>query len=58
LLYGERELDTPELRVPHPRLEQRTFVLAPLCEVWPERRLPSGRSVSERLAELSTAARA
>ena len=53
LLFGERQIDSPELRVPHPRLEERRFVLAPLSEVWPERRLASGRSVVQRLAELS-----
>lgn len=30
LLYGDAVLDTPELTVPHPRLQERTFVLEPL----------------------------
>jgi 2-amino-4-hydroxy-6-hydroxymethyldihydropteridine diphosphokinase len=36
LLHGETMLDTPSLRVPHPRLASRRFVLAPLCELAPE----------------------
>ena len=53
LLYGEREIHTPDLDVPHPRLEERTFVLAPLAALAPELRLAGcGRTVRERLAEL------
>jgi 2-amino-4-hydroxy-6-hydroxymethyldihydropteridine diphosphokinase len=33
LLYGDRCLDEPGLRVPHPRLHERAFVLEPLCEL-------------------------
>ena len=29
LLYGEAEIDEPGLRVPHPRLHERAFVLEP-----------------------------
>jgi 2-amino-4-hydroxy-6-hydroxymethyldihydropteridine diphosphokinase len=36
LLYGGVVLDTPELVLPHPRLAQRRFVLAPLCELDPQ----------------------
>jgi len=35
LLYGDTVLDTPELVLPHPRLHQRAFVLAPLAEIAP-----------------------
>ena len=42
------------LCVPHPRLEQRAFVLEPLAELAPERVLPdSGRTVAEALAALA-----
>lgn len=53
LFFGDERRDEPDLTLPHPRLEQRAFVLAPLCELDPERRLSiSGRSVRERCAEL------
>ena len=35
LLYGEVVVDTPRLRVPHPRLHRRAFVLRPLLELAP-----------------------
>jgi 3-oxoacyl-[acyl-carrier protein] reductase len=34
LLYGDRVIDTPELVVPHPRMHERDFVLAPLAELY------------------------
>jgi 2-amino-4-hydroxy-6-hydroxymethyldihydropteridine diphosphokinase len=56
LLYGDQEIDEPGLRVPHPRLEERLFVLGPLAEIAPGLVLPrSRRTVSERLAELARA---
>jgi 2-amino-4-hydroxy-6-hydroxymethyldihydropteridine diphosphokinase len=36
LLCGELVLDEPDLRVPHPRMHERRFVLEPLCEIAPE----------------------
>jgi 2-amino-4-hydroxy-6-hydroxymethyldihydropteridine diphosphokinase len=36
LLYGEDEIDEPDLVVPHPRMAERAFVLAPLEELAPE----------------------
>jgi 2-amino-4-hydroxy-6-hydroxymethyldihydropteridine diphosphokinase len=35
LLVGDERVDTPELTVPHPRLAERGFVLAPLADVAP-----------------------
>ena len=35
LLYGSARIDSPALCVPHPRMEQRAFVLVPLAEVAP-----------------------
>jgi 2-amino-4-hydroxy-6-hydroxymethyldihydropteridine diphosphokinase len=35
LFYGSLVLDEPGLRIPHPHLHERAFVLAPLCDVAP-----------------------
>lgn len=40
LLYADRVIDEPGLVVPHPRLQERSFVLQPLLEVAPELRHP------------------
>jgi 2-amino-4-hydroxy-6-hydroxymethyldihydropteridine diphosphokinase len=33
LTYGELEVDEPDLRIPHPRMGERAFVLVPLGEL-------------------------
>jgi 2-amino-4-hydroxy-6-hydroxymethyldihydropteridine diphosphokinase len=33
LLFGDACIETPELSLPHPRLHERAFVLAPLAEI-------------------------
>jgi 2-amino-4-hydroxy-6-hydroxymethyldihydropteridine diphosphokinase len=35
LSYGDVEIDQPGLQVPHPRLAERAFALAPLAEIAP-----------------------
>lgn len=35
LFYGQRVLDLPGLRLPHPELHRRPFVLAPLADLAP-----------------------
>lgn len=37
LLFGDRVIDTEDLIVPHPRLHERMFVLAPLNEIAPDK---------------------
>ena len=41
LLYGQETIATEELQVPHPRMLQRRFVLAPLAEIAAEASHPS-----------------
>lgn len=36
LLWSGRTLNTPTLTVPHPRWQERAFVLRPLAELWPD----------------------
>jgi 2-amino-4-hydroxy-6-hydroxymethyldihydropteridine diphosphokinase len=48
LLYGDETIATAELQVPHPRMLERNFVLAPLAELAPELRHPAwDRTVQE-----------
>ena len=43
LFYGSFIVQTPELTIPHPRLGERRFVLAPMAELAPELRDPVTR---------------
>ena len=50
LLYDDIVLETAELVLPHPRMEERLFVLEPLCALAPQLRLRrSGRTACEQL---------
>jgi 2-amino-4-hydroxy-6-hydroxymethyldihydropteridine diphosphokinase len=52
--YQGKVLQTLSLLLPHPRLHQRRFVLAPLAEIAPDWRHPiSGLRAEQLLAELS-----
>lgn len=50
LLYGEAEIVSPELVVPHPRLHERAFVLKPLAEIDPQALVPGRGRAGELLA--------
>lgn len=51
LLYGRFVIRSNDLEVPHPRMEERRFVLEPLAEIAPALRHPvSKRSILELLA--------
>ncbi|MEP5763398.1 MAG: 2-amino-4-hydroxy-6-hydroxymethyldihydropteridine diphosphokinase [Halieaceae bacterium] len=54
LLYGNEEVASPELRIPHPALEQRNFVLYPLFDLAPDLTLPCGTPIESLLAGCST----
>lgn len=53
LLYGDEEVDSDDLVVPHPRMAERAFVLVPLMEVLPGLALPDGTRVTALLADLA-----
>ncbi len=36
LLFGEQQVDSPGLKIPHPGLAERLFVLEPMAEIAPE----------------------
>ncbi|TMM17014.1 MAG: 2-amino-4-hydroxy-6-hydroxymethyldihydropteridine diphosphokinase [Actinobacteria bacterium] len=52
LLYGDAVLDEPGLRVPHPRLHEREFVLGPLAELAPGLEVPGKGQVETLRARL------
>lgn len=49
LLHGDAVIDEPGLRVPHPHLHQRAFVLLPLVEIAPDACIP-GIGLARNLA--------
>lgn len=52
LLFGDEVLTGPVLTVPHPRIYERSFVLAPLGEIAPDHVHPDGRTTLEHLQAL------
>ncbi len=58
LLYGEIVLNTTQLRLPHPLLPLRPFVLRPACDVAPEMVHPvAGRTLRELARRLDRSSR-
>lgn len=52
LLYGDCIVQQKDLTIPHPRMEERAFVLIPLLEVAGNLRIPgSGATVRDRIKE-------
>jgi 2-amino-4-hydroxy-6-hydroxymethyldihydropteridine diphosphokinase len=53
LFFDDLQVREPELQVPHPRLRQRRFFLAPLAEIAADQSIPpGGETVAELLAAL------
>ncbi len=53
LLYGEELIDSDMLKVPHPRLQERAFVLRPLFDLDPHLEVPGRGPVRELLAAVA-----
>jgi 2-amino-4-hydroxy-6-hydroxymethyldihydropteridine diphosphokinase len=51
LLYDDRVVASAELELPHPRMHCRAFVLRPLAELDPTRRIPGRAPLDELLRE-------
>ena len=52
LLYGSARIEEPGLRIPHPRLHERRFVLEPLAELDASLEVPGKGEIQVLLAEL------
>lgn len=50
LMHGTTVQDDPEVTLPHPRMHERAFVLAPLAEIAPDLLIPGRGRVAELLA--------
>lgn len=54
LLYNQDNVKTEALQVPHPRLQERAFVLIPLQELAPAQHVPTlGQTVGELAGQLT-----
>jgi 2-amino-4-hydroxy-6-hydroxymethyldihydropteridine diphosphokinase len=51
IAYDDLTVDEPDLRLPHPHLFERAFVLVPLAEIAPERTI-AGTRVRDALARV------
>ena len=58
LLYEDVVMDTPELILPHPDMQNRDFVLLPLAEIAPELVHPTLQKSIEELSNLYISKRA
>jgi len=54
LIYGNETIDLPDLQIPHPRMLQRKFVLAPLAEIAPLLKHPTWGGTAAELSGAST----
>jgi 2-amino-4-hydroxy-6-hydroxymethyldihydropteridine diphosphokinase len=51
LIYGDQEIDLPDLNVPHKGLAERSFVLYPLFEIAPQLLVPGMGPIADLVAK-------
>jgi len=51
LIYGDQEIDLPDLTVPHKGIAERSFVLHPLFEIAPQLAVPGKCLIAELVAK-------
>ena len=51
LLYGDEEIDVPDLMVPHTGISERSFVLYPLFEIAPQLIIPGKGIIADLVAK-------
>lgn len=49
-VYGDAIVDEERLKIPHPRMHERAFVLVPLAEIAPELVIPGHGAIAKLLA--------
>ena len=52
LVYGQQQISESDLRIPHPRMHTRAFVLVPLAELDSSLQLPGQGCLADHLAAL------
>lgn len=55
LIYADHRIDTPRLRVPHPHLHERAFVLVPLFEIAPTLSIPGLGTLEDLVNQIDDA---
>ena len=54
VLYGDSMVQEPGLTIPHPRMLERVFVLAPLAEIAPDAVVPGTGRIADLAAKLDS----
>jgi 2-amino-4-hydroxy-6-hydroxymethyldihydropteridine diphosphokinase len=54
LIYGDERIDESNLHVPHPRMQDRAFVMVPLVELEPTLEVPGIGVLADLIAQLDT----
>ena len=53
LLYGDEEIKLEQLKVPHPEMPNRNFVLIPLYEIAPQLTIPTMGKIEDLVKQVS-----